>query len=385
MRRVARGGVVTALLLVAMALAPAAGSTTATPAELACAEAVLTKWKLPALAAETLVVPVEATAISTMTPAARDGFGGIILFGEDAKANFAAQLARVQAASANGYPLLVMTDEEGGGVWRLANLVPGIPWPQTMGRTLTPDQISADAGRVGADLVHLGVSVDLAPVLDVDGRAVEPGPGDPDGFRSFGGTASVVAADATAFLEGLTNSGETAVVKHFPGLGGTNVNTDVAPAATRPWSVLQTTGLVPFRRAIAAGTPAVMLSNASIPGLTTLPASISPAAVHALRVTLGFSGLIVTDSLSAGAISARHLSVPSAAVDALRAGADEILFGMPSAPATPMSLALQVRASIVAAVVHGRLARTALVAAAAQVISVRHDLCASASTTTTAP
>lgn len=371
-----------ALLLVALALGPGAGSTTATPANLACAEAVVTKWKLPALAAETIVVPVNATAISTMTPAARDGFGGIILFGSDAKANFAAQLALVQAASANGYPLLVMTDEEGGGVWRLANLVPGIPWAQTMGRTLTPDQITALATRVGADLVRLGVTVDLAPVLDVDGRKVEPGVGDPDGYRSFGGSASVAAADSTAFLQGLTQSGETAVVKHFPGLGGTNVNTDVAPAATKPWSVLQTTGLVPFRRAIAAGTPAVMLSNASIPGLTSLPATISPAAVHALRVTMGFSGLIVTDSLSAGALSARHLSVPAASVDALRAGADEILFGIPSAPATSMSLALQVRASIVAAVVHGQLARTTLVAAAAQVLSVRHDLCATTTTTT---
>lgn len=370
-----------ALALVATALVPGVVSSTVTSTSLSCAEAVVANWTVPALAAETIVVPVDVTQISTMAPAARDGFGGVLLFGDRAPANFAARLSAVQAASATGYPLLVMTDEEGGGVWRLANLVPAIPWAQTMGRTLTPQQITALARRVGSELVQLGVTVDLAPVLDVDARAVEPGAGDPDGYRSFSGSPSVVAADATAFLQGLTQSSETAVVKHFPGLGGTSVNTDVAPAATRAWSVLQTTGLVPFRRAIAAGTPGVMLSNASVPGLTSLPASISPAAVRALRVGMGFSGLIVTDSLSAGALSARRLSVPRAAVDALRAGADEVLFGAPSAPATPLSLALQVRAAIVSAVAHGTLARSALVSAAAQVLAVRRNLCPATTTT----
>src|SRR5271169_7096758 len=197
--QLARRAAVVALILTAAAVAPPAGSTTATPGNLACAEAVVTNWSLPALAAETVVVPVDASSIVTMVPAARDGFGGLILFGANAPTTLAASLGVIQAASANGYPLLVMTDEEGGGVWRLANLVPGIPWAQTMGRTLTPDQITAIAHRVGAALVKLGVTVDLAPGLDVDGRAVEPGAGDPDGYRSFSGSPSVVAADGTAF------------------------------------------------------------------------------------------------------------------------------------------------------------------------------------------
>jgi len=378
MRRLLLAG--SALALIGLIVAPLVATSTASPQNLSCAQAVVTTWSLPALAAETIVVPVDATAVATMVPAAKDGFGGIIFFGSTAPTTLAATLARVQSASANGFPLLVMTDEEGGGVWRLANLVPGIPWAQTMGRTLTPDQITAKAKRVGTQLLKLGVTVDLAPVLDVDGRAVEPGARDPDGYRSFSGLPAVAAADGTAFVRGLGQAGVTAVVKHFPGLGGSNVNTDVAPAATKPWSVLQTTGLVPFKRAIAAGTPAVMMSNASIPGLTSLPAGISAAAVKALRSSLGFSGLIVTDSLSAGALSARHISVPQAAVDALRAGSDEVLFGIPAAPATSLSLALQVRAAIVAAVVHHTLLRTTLVAAAAQVLAVRHNLCASTTT-----
>jgi beta-N-acetylhexosaminidase len=379
--RSARYALAAVVVTAGLVAAVVAGSSTPSASSLACASAIVTKWSLPALAAETVVVPVDARAVASMVPAARDGFGGLILFGSSAPANLAATIARVQAASASRYPLLVMTDEEGGGVWRLANLVPGIPWPQVMGRTLTPTQITARARRVAGDLLALGVTVDLAPVLDVDGRAVVPGPSNPDGLRSFGASPTRDATDGTAFMSGLEAGGVTAVVKHFPGLGGSSVNTDVAPSPTKAWSVLQTTGLVPFERAIAAGAPAVMMSNASIPGLTSLPAGISGAAVHALRTALHFSGLIMTDSLSAGALSARHISVTRAAVEALRAGSDEVLFGVPRSPATGLSLALQVRAAIVAAVVHRTLARATLVAAAAQVLALRQDVCAATPTT----
>ncbi|MDE3065707.1 MAG: hypothetical protein KGJ36_08545, partial [Acidobacteriota bacterium] len=260
--RATRWVVATTIVALPFAAGRSAGPASSESARVSCAAAVVTAWTLPALAAETVVVPVDASAVATMVPAARIGYGGLILFGSRAPATFASSLASVQAASASGYPLLVMTDEEGGGVWRLGNAVAPIPWAQDMGRTLTSTQIAALARRVGAQLSSLGVTVDLAPVLDLDARRVVPGPGDPDGLRSFGGSAALVAADATAFMTGLGAGGVTAVVKHFPGLGGSTVNTDVAPAATRPWSVLQTGGLVPFRRAIAAGAPAVMMSNA---------------------------------------------------------------------------------------------------------------------------
>jgi beta-N-acetylhexosaminidase len=102
---------------------------------------------------------------------------------------------------------------------------------------------------------------------------------------------------------------------------------------------LQKTALAPFEKAIAGGVPAVMLSNASVPGLTALPASLSPAVVSELRQQLGFRGLIVTDSLSAGAISAIHLSEPAAMVRALQAGADLVLNGSPGTPANSLAQA----------------------------------------------
>ena len=335
---------------------------------LACATQVVSSWPLSQIANETIVVPVNAMNIGAMAPAARAGYGGILLFGSTAPASMPTVIATLQRERPARYPMMVMTDEEGGGVMRLTNVVRSFPWAQTMGKNATAEQIGKIALRVGRELSAAGVNTDLAPVLDVDGRADFPGAANPDGLRSFSGAPAIAAADGTAFMDGLSKS-VTAVVKHFPGLGYATRNTDYGPAATLSWSKLQRTGLVPFKQAIADGAQAVMLSNAHVPGLSPLPSSLSPAVVKVLRQTLGFQGLIVTDSLSSGAISALHLAEPAASVEALQAGADLILFGSPTNVAKSLALAGQISSAIVAAVNDGSLARSTLIEAAAQVLA----------------
>lgn len=118
------------------------------------------------------------------------------------------------------------------------------------------------------------------------------------------------------------------VLKHFPGLDQSSANTDNGAAATLPLARLRQVALGPFAAAIDAGAPAVMISNATVPGLTNLPASLSPAVIGGLlRQQLHFSGLVLTDSLSAGSISAAGYDLPSAAADSIAAGADLVLFG----------------------------------------------------------
>lgn len=354
---------------------PAASTTVAVPtiaANLACAEKTVSTWSVPQLANETIVVSVNVANVGAMVPAAKEGFGGLLFFGSSAPTNIAATIARVQARSLHGYPMLIMTDEEGGGVQRLTNVIGSIPWAATMGKNLTPQRIMAMGTRIGASILKAGVNVDLAPVLDVDGRHVEPGRANPDGFRSFSGVPGVVARDGTAFMQGLTAANVTAVVKHFPGLGGSSQNTDYGAATTLPWAQLQKTGLVPFEVAIKAGARAVMLSNASVPGLTSLPASLSPVVVHELRQNLGFTGLIMTDALSAGAISAIHLSPQAAAVEALQAGADMVLAGSPTTPSASLALARSIASALDAAVSSATLPLAQLRAAAAQVLATRN-------------
>jgi beta-N-acetylhexosaminidase len=273
-----------------------------------------------------------------------------------------------------------MADEEGGGVQRLAGLVGEIPWARSMTGTMTVGQTRALAKARGRQMLAAGVTTDLAPVLDVDGR---PGPSstNADGLRSFSATASVVADYGTAFMSGLRSAGVLPVVKHFPGLGGAQRNTDVGPAATRPLAQLLERDLVPFRAAIAAGVPAVMTSNASVPGLTPLPSSLSHAVIDGLlRDELGFHGLVITDSLSAGAVTAVTSSLADATVRSLAAGADLVLFGSTLTPADEVALQATrtlatyrwVVASVVAAVRSGRLPASRLDDAVLHVLAAKH-------------
>ena len=87
-------------------------------------------------------------------------------------------------------------------------------------------------------------------------------------------------------------------------------NTDNGPANTLPWSTLQQVALPPFTAGIQDGVGAIMVANAAVPGLTTLPAGLSPAVITTqLRQTMHFGGLIITDSLSARAISGAGFSI----------------------------------------------------------------------------
>lgn len=332
----------------------------------------LAKWSLSRLAAQTVAVPAQAGSVGAVAPLVRTGYGGILLFGTAAPPSLGATLARLQRATPQHLGVLVMTDEEGGGVLRLDNLVAAFPWARTMARTMSVAAITSLATRVGTQLHAAGVTMDLAPVLDVDGRDVDPGAKDPDGYRSFGGSPTTVIPAAMAFLTGLTDGGVIPVVKHFPGLGGSTGNTDDGPAATLPWPVLKSSALRTFETAINRGAPAIMVANARVPGLTALPASISSSVmVGVLRQWLHYKGLVMTDSLTAGAIGAAHLTPPAAAVDAIGAGADLVLLGAQPTTNADLALAVSVANAIAAAAGNGTISRGTLEAAADHVLQSR--------------
>jgi beta-N-acetylhexosaminidase len=240
---------------------------------------------------------------------------------------------------------------------------------------MTPEQIGALGFRVGTSLHSAGITMDLAPVLDLDNR---PGPTstNPDGTRSFGMNPARTAADGIAFARGLERAGVIPVVKHFPGLGHATGNTDNGAAQTVPWEDLASHGLLPYRDAVHAGVPAVMVANASVPGLTDQPASISASVIEqVLRDSLHFNGLVMTDSVSAFALRDAGYPVPDAAVAALTAGADMVLFG--TGHDDDPRLAQQTVARIVDAVRSGTLPRARLESAVGHVLAVKEvDLCA---------
>lgn len=326
-------------------------------------------WPVRRLAWQTVVVPTEQQDLAAVTDQVAAGAGGVILFGSESPDDLGAQLRTLSAQAPHGLPPLVMSDEEGGAVQRLVDLVGRLPSAREMGATLAPREIRALAERLGTRMADAGVTANLAPVLDLDGG---PGPDEthPIGTRSFGTDAGAVTADGLAFARGLRAAGVLPVVKHFPGLGGATANTDVTAARSRPWAELRRRDLEPFAAAVDAGLPAVMVSNARVPGLTAAPAGLSPAVVRGvLRRQLGFRGLVITDSLSAGAIRDAGYAVPRASVRALQAGADMILFN--ADPASVGEVAGATVRAVVAAVRAGDLPRSRLRSAVVHVLEAK--------------
>ena len=206
--------------------------------------------------------------------------------------------------------------------------------------------------RVGRRMRAAGVTMDLAPVLDLDGG---PGPNarDPDGTRSFSPIEKTASAAGLAFAAGLQAAGVVPVVKHFPGLGGATGNTDLMAAAMLPWSSLQRNGLLPFAAAVRAGVPAVMVANASVPGAD------QPARQHLAggdhRSAAQAAGVLRTgaDRLAVGGRPSRcrlfRLVVP-AAVEGADGASRSRSMNSPTSPPPPHSIPGHPFASATAAV-----------------------------------
>jgi beta-N-acetylhexosaminidase len=171
-------------------------------------------------------------------------------------------------------------------------------------------------------MAGLGIDLNFAPVLAVGGGAL--------GDRSYGDEPAVVTDRAGLFVDAMQGAGVLPVLKHFPGLGSVDVNTDEGVAVTPPLDQLRQRDLVPYAELLGREPVGVMVSHVRIPDLTSdTPASLAPATYELLVDEFGFDGLVVTDSLGAGAV-ASNWSTADAAVLAVQAGADMVVFTDPA-------------------------------------------------------
>ena len=334
-----------ALPLVAVPAAPAEASPVPTVSPPACANPVST-WPVNQRLEQLLMVSGQFADLGASTAPASAGVGGFVLFGAPPPGSgttIQAGLAALDAdATAAGQVRPWMsTDEEGGAVARLANVLGALPSPREMAAEWTPAQVEGEVASHGSAMRALGISMDLAPVLDVASPTDTVADED---TRSFSDNPNVAASYGLAFAHGLQAAGIVPVVKHFPGLGKASADTDLAPATDPSLSQLEGNDLIPFESAIGAGLPVVMVGHPVVPGLTGgLPASLSAATYRFLRVNLHFNGVAMTDDLDARAISAAGYSQPAAAVAAIRAGADMAMIDSSEWSASIAALAQAVR------------------------------------------
>jgi beta-N-acetylhexosaminidase len=281
------------------------------------------------------------------------GLGGVILMkpSDDFAASLASHLHELDAVARHG--LLVATDEEGGRVQRLAALDP-IPSEEAMSQ-LSKTERDAILARHAKIVAAAGVDVVLGPVVDV--RPVT-GKDPLGGGRLFLGDGEAVAGLAKEYVAAWEAAGILPVLKHYPGHGSASGDTHTKLATTPSLAALEQRDFVPYRGLAASGA-GVMVGHLNVPGLTAgLPASLSPKAIALLRGELGFANsIVVTDSLGMGAIG---MSIEDAAVAAVKAGADVVIF-------TTSSAAKPVVDTLLAAVADGRLSNARVTDAATRV------------------
>jgi beta-N-acetylhexosaminidase len=144
------------------------------------------------------------------------------------------------------------------------------------------------------------------------------------GERAFGADPDAVAACGVAFIEAVLAEGIIPVAKHFPGHGRTPLDSHVTlPEVGATLGELERADLRPFRAALQAGCPAVMVAHVRYRALDpALPASLSPEVIRGLlRGRLAFSGLVLSDDLEMAAVAGTE-GVANAAVRFLAAGGD---------------------------------------------------------------
>lgn len=280
---------------------------------------------------QTLVVFVDVDSSELVRPAIEQGkIGGVLIqWGNYSLAETKKLVDKLQTWAANSphkIPLFISIDYEGGTVYT----------PITLGFDYLPTNMMLSAARdeegaatiaylAGLELRRAGVHINFSPVLDVNSNPHNP----IIGVRSFGSDPASVTRMGGALINGFKAADIVSVVKHFPGHGDTSADSHYdVPVVRASYSQLQKIHLAPFEAAVKQGVPGVMTGHILYPALDNKNVATfsRPILQDLLRGTMGFKGLIVTDSLDMKSATS-YCTIPGCAVRALESGADMILLG----------------------------------------------------------
>lgn len=250
--------------------------------------------------------------------------GGVLLLGKNCESpKQVSELTGYLKGLSRDVPLLVAVDQEGGRVNRLKEPFTQFPSPGELGRTGNDIYVYRVGLAQGRELAAVGINMNLAPVLDVNINPRNTVIGD----RSFGEDPAWVAKLGTAYMHGLKNAGVIATGKHFPGHGDTAIDSHLdLPRVEADRSRLERVELRPFRQAIEEEVPALLTAHVLYKALDpNSPATLSHKIVTGmLKERMKFPGLVLSDDLKMGAISAHH-SIDEAAILATLAGVDMLV------------------------------------------------------------
>lgn len=286
-------------------------------------------WQLFFVTPEAITKVETATLAGEATKAAIESqpVGGLVYFAKNLENRAQTVTLLENSQSYSKIPLFLGVDEEGGLVARLANNAAfGLPKYESAAAVGASGNASdaEDMGRtIGAYLADYGFTVDFAPVADVYTNPANT----VIGSRAFSADANTAAAMAGACARGLASQGVLPVYKHFPGHGDTAEDSHNGLAVTyKTHDELAACEWIPYSANDLTGC-AVMVGHIAAPNVTgdLTPASLSGTMITGyLRGELGFTGLVITDSMAMHGVTDAYSS-GDAAIAAIEAGVDIIL------------------------------------------------------------
>jgi len=233
-------------------------------------------------------------------------------------------------AASNGLVPFIALDQEGGRVERLTKEVGfgEIPSAARIAATQDPHQAQDTYFAMASDLSDLRFNLNLGPVVDLN---INPNNPIIARFqRSYGKDSNVVTSYATSFIDAHRQAGILTALKHFPGHGSSRADTHEGFVDISAY--WQPEELAPYRNLIRAGkVDMVMMAHLfhekfSEADGAQLPASLSKSWIGGvLRNELGYDGVVISDDMEMGAITARF-SMAEAIILAVEAGTDILLF-----------------------------------------------------------
>ncbi|HEY0376048.1 MAG TPA: glycoside hydrolase family 3 N-terminal domain-containing protein [Pyrinomonadaceae bacterium] len=299
-------------------------------------------------AGRVLFIGLPGTRLTRRTRALLDEVqpGGVVLFGRNVESPEQVALLNAQLRDAVDHPVLIGIDQEGGLVDRFRAICEPMPSAKAV-RDAGASDLAQKFGETSARALRLlGFNINFAPVLDLSGDNRDNGLRG----RTFGKSAAEVSRLAGAYLDGLQRGRVIGCGKHFPGLGGSDIDSHRRlPIVKHSWEEILECDLVPFMDLMfhrpGEHLHSVMVSHGAFPEVSEflqawfhrtgelpalesfhqLPATISGNVVmRLLRMVLRFDGLVITDDMEMGAV-VQSLSVAEAALRAVEAGSDMIL------------------------------------------------------------
>ncbi len=309
---------------------PTASATPTPTPSATSATGIVAGMSLEEQAGTVLMTAATVDEFASLAPLVRDGaVGGVMIRGRSSAGvdAVASAVHTVTGASRASAPLLVATDEEGGEVQVLSGTGFGQIPSAVDQATETPSALTSDTARWGRALSDAGVNLDLAPVADTPCPAfVHDNPPVADLDRNYGTDPAAAAKSVAAVVRGLASAGVGATVKHFPGLGCVNRNTDTDAHVVDDSIAADSARLQPFSSGMAAGARAVMVSSAIYDRIDgSQPALFSSTVIGGLlRGRLGFTGVVMSDDVG-GAVALQAWTPAQRATKFVAAGGDLLL------------------------------------------------------------